>query len=431
MAADFCPVFMKTHLSIKGDSFLINDELVYSEIEGANPASLGLLWNQRMIQGVFDDKTDRRRFNQFKMKVFDPKQNTENLIAALPRWHSYGLRAITVSFQGGWPVGAVDVNDIDNNPFSDDGLYLDGEYARRMDSIIRAADDIGMVVIVSLLYWAQTKKFTDGRAVANAVRTGARFIKDGSYTNVILEVANEYNIRPFNNHPLIYSSQGMAQLIKIAREESGGAPVGCSGGGGMADKEVVEESDVAIVHGNGLTRGEYYDFLRKVKAWAGDKPVLCNEDSPCCTRVDIGLETHTSWGYYNNYTKQIPPADYGVCEGEDLFFARRVARAVGIPVSGLRESEQYYLQGLEEETVFNGKRAVRLACEYPEKVDYVDFYIDGEKIYRSYDEPFFVERESTWLATPHAIAKKDREWEAVITLTDGRVIKKNAVEQVK
>ena len=419
---------MKTHISVSGDKFLINGKPAYGEIENANPASLGLLWNQRVVQGVFDDKRDRSRFNQFEMGVFDPEKNTRNLINALPAWHAYGLRAITVCFQGGWPVGAVNVEDIDNNPFGCDGLALDEHYARRMDSVIRAADELSMVVIVSFLYWAQARALADGRAVANAVRTGARFVRDGGYANVIIDVANEYNISPFSGHPLVYAPEGMAQLIKIAREASGGAPVGCSGGGGMADREVVEESDVAIVHGNGLSRGEYYDFIRKVKGWAGGKPILCNEDSPCCTRVDVALETRTSWGYYNNYTKQIPPADYWVTQGEDLFFARRIARAVGIPVAALPESEQFYLQGLEEFTAFNGMRAVRLACEYPEKVDYVDFYLDGKKLYRSYDEPFFCERQSTWLAAPHAVPRVEREWRAVITLSDGSAVEKTATE---
>jgi len=420
---------MKTRVSIDGDNFLINGKLVYSEVPDANPASLGLLWNQRLVQGIFDEKIDKTRFNQFKMQVFDPQKNTENLIAALPQWYAYGLRAITVCFQGGWPVGAVMVDEIDNNPFSEDGRTLDKDYAKRMDSVIRAADELGMVVIVCFLYWAQTRWFKDGRAVVEAVRTGSRFIRDGGYTNVIIEVANEYNIGPFNRHPIVQTAQGMAQLIKIAREESGGLLTGCSGGGGMADREVIEESDIAIVHGNGLTRGQYYDFLKKVRGWAGGKPILCNEDSPCCTRMDVALETHSSWGYYNNYSKQIPPADYGVMDGEDLYFARRVARAAGIKVDELSESDQYYLQGLEEYTAFSGMRVVRLACEYPEKVKYVDFYIDGEKIYRSYDEPFFVKRESTWLATPHKLPSADRGWKAVVKLTNGGEIIKTATER--
>ena len=420
---------MKTIISIQGDGILINGKPSYSEIPGANPASLGLLWNQRLIQGVFDDKRDRRRSSNSIMKEYDPGQNTGNLISSLADWYSYGLRAITVGFQGGWPVGAFNVEDIDNNPFSIDGRRLDNKYAERMDRIIRAADELGMIVVVSLLYWAQSRAFGDGRAAAEAVRTGAAFIKTGGYTNVILEVANEYNIQPFAYQPLVFTPQGMTQLIKIARKESGGGvPVGCSGGGGMADREVIDESDIAIVHGNGLSRGEYYDFIKKVKSWAGAKPVFCNEDSPCCTRVDVALETRTSWGYYNNYTKQIPPADFGITDGEDLFFARRIAKAVGIPVADIPFEEQFYLQGLEKHAAFNGKRAVRLACEYPELVNYVDYYVDGTKIYRSYDEPFYAARETTWLATPHCVPERERKWEASIILTDGSTILKSAIE---
>ena len=416
---------MKTNLSIKGKNFYINDKPVYDEIPGANPESLGLLWNQRVIQGVFDDKTDRTRFNLFRDKIFDPERNTDNLIAALPEWYAYGMRAITVGFQGGWPVKCVDVRDIENNPFGSDGLSLDDAYANRMDKIIRAADELGMIVIVSLLYWAQCNRIKDGRSVVNAVKTGAKFLRDGGYTNVILEVANEHDIDSFNKHSIVHSSEGMAMLIKTAREYSGGMPVGSSGGGGMANREVVEESDVAIIHGNGLTRGEYYDFINRVKDWAGDKPVLCNEDSPCCTRVDVGLETYTSWGYYNNFTKQIPPADYGITPGEDLYFARRIARAVGIPLEELPFEAQFYLQGLEDWTAFHGKRAVRLAAEFPEAVDYVDFYLNDEKIYRSYDEPFFLKRETTWLCEPWTINPGDKEeWKAVVKLCDGKTIEK-------
>ena len=416
---------MKTHLGIQGDRFTINGKLTYAEIPGVNEASLGLLWNQRLVQGVFDDAQDRSRFDQFKAGVFDPERNTQELIAALPEWYAHGMRAITVCFQGGWPVGHVPVETIENNPFGADGCSLDPAYACRMDKIIRAADELGMIVIVSLLYWAQANRLTDGRAVMNAVKTGGAFLRDGGYTNVILEVANEYSISPFKGHPIIHEAEGMAALIAIAREASGGVPVGCSGGGGEMHREVAEASDVVIVHGNGQTRGEYYDFLRKVKDWAKGKPVLCNEDSPCATRVDVALETGTSWGYYNNYTKQMPPADYGITQGEDTFFARRIARAVGIPVPELPESDQYVLQGLEAWTEFGGMRTIRLAADFPETVDYVDFYLDGEKIYRNYDEPFFLDREATWLGTPR-IVKPGSEWMARVRLCNGKVIEKTA-----
>jgi hypothetical protein len=417
---------VKTTVSKKGQQILINGRPVYSEIPGANPKALGLLWNQRLIQGVFDDFKDRSRFNQFKTGLFDPQANTDALVAALPAWHAYGLRGLTVSFQGGCPVQCVDVGDIDNNPFGSDGLTLDPAYAARMDSIIRAADEIGMIVIVSLLYAAQTRFFKSGQAVINAVKTGASFLRHGQYTNVILEVVNEYNIEPFAIHPIVHEPEGMAFLIGLAREYSGGMLVGSSGGGGLVDEEVIRASDIAIIHANGLSRGDYYDLVEKVKVWSPDSPILCNEDSPCCSRVDVALDTGTSWGYFNNYTKQIPPADYGVTPGEDLFFARRVARAVGIPVEELPFEDQFYLQGLEEFTSFGGKRVIRLAAEFPEKIVKVAFYQNDQLVYISYDEPFYCWRITTFLGRTWTIDPVIRQWRAVIYLADGTCLEKTA-----
>ena len=37
-----------------------------------------------------------------------------------------------------------------------------------------------------------------------------------------IEVANEHNIKPFNEHPILQTAEGMSVLIDIARKESGG-----------------------------------------------------------------------------------------------------------------------------------------------------------------------------------------------------------------
>ena len=411
---------MSTHLQISGRSLLINGQPVYAELPGSRPEIHGLLFNQRMIQGVFDDQRDRSRFSQSADGLFDPETHTDHLIEALPQWYAYGLRAISVGFQGGWPVGSVDVRDIDNNPFGSDGTRLDPAYAARMDRIIRAADRLGMVVIVSLLYWAQAARLRDNQAIRSAVETGSRFVRDGGYRNVILEIANEYNIDSFRCQPLVFEPEGMVELIHLAQTASGGCPVGASGGGGMADQKVAEASDIVLIHGNGLTAGQYYHFIRKVRQWVPDRPIVCNEDSPCCTRVDVAALTGTSWGYYNNYTKQIPPADFSVTAGEDLFFARRMAAAIGIPVEPLPESEQYVLQGLEPHAVFNGHRAIRLAAERPETIRRVRFELDGQLIDVSHDEPFFCLTETTWLATPWKTDGKPHHWRAIVELADGR-----------
>src|SRR5690554_1991549 len=122
----------KTKLDIRDEAFYINGSKIYSEIKGSHPEAQGLLMNARFIQGVFDDKADRARYNRFG-RMFDPDRNTNDLIAALPEWYSYGLRAFTVGFQGGGPCFTISNSTIENNPFGRYGTVLDPAYADRMD----------------------------------------------------------------------------------------------------------------------------------------------------------------------------------------------------------------------------------------------------------------------------------------------------------
>ncbi|MBO2944384.1 hypothetical protein JJQ72_10430 [Paenibacillus sp. F411] len=410
-----------TILSIQGKHFMINGKKTYSEIPKSRPEAHGLLMNARFIQGVFDDQGDRSRYHRFGKK-FDADSNTDALISALPQWYKYGLRAFTVGFQGGGPCFTIANSTIDNNPFGPDGSRLDPAYAKRMDRLIRAADELGMVVIVSYLYPGQVFRLQDTRAVLNAVRVASRFLKEGGYTNVIIEVCNEYNIA--QPHPLIYTSEGMVALMEIARNESGGLPVGCSGTGGFLDEEVCRESDVILIHGNGLTRQGYYNAIRRVQSWAPDKPIVCNEDSQAIGNMSVAYRSGTSWGYYNNLTKQEPPCDWGITRGEDQFFANRMAEGIGIEVPDIPEEDRFYLQGLEPEMEYEGQRWIRLASLDPETIDYVDFYCNEEWVYTTYVEPFTVHFDTSWKQSAWKVRPDDREWKAIIYLKNGKVLER-------
>lgn len=412
----------KTIVEVRGENFYINGKLTYSEIEGSNPSSHGLLMNARFIQGIFDDKADRSRFARFGHDVYDPMKNTENLIAALPEWYSYGLRAFTVGFQGGGPVFTVSNDTIYNNPFGEDGKSLDIAYAERMDKLIRAADEIGMVVIVSFLYGSQTERLKDDDAVIEAVKTASHFLRYGKYTNVIVEIANEHNVGNFKKHPIVYEPEGVVSLIDIARKETG-MLVACSGVGNYGNEDISKASDVVLIHGNGCTRQHLYNLIRKVKAWCPDKPIVCNEDSQCFGQLEVTYKTHTSWGYYNNLTKQEPPANWSVTKGEDRFFAYRMAQGIGIKLPEILYEEQFYFQGFEPLVEYENKRWLRVASLYPEKINYVEFYKNGELVYTAYDEPFLLFYETTWIQEPWII-EPDTEWKAMIHLHDANVIEK-------
>ncbi len=414
-----------TTLDIKGRQFLINGRPTYSEISGSKRIAHGLLMNARFIQGVFDDAADPARFARFGFDRWDAEDHTDRLIAALPEWHSYGLRAFTVGFQGGGPCFTIANPTIDNNPFGEDGRSIDPAYRARMDRLIRAADEIGMVVIVSFFYGEQARRISEGVGIRNAVVTASRFLKDGGYRNVIIEIANEHNIPPFKAHPILQEPEGMAVLIDLARRESGGLPVGSSGGGGYRHKEVADASDVVLIHGNGQTRQQYYNMVRDCRAWAPDKPIVCNEDSQAIGNMLVCEHTGTSWGYYNNLTKQEPPARWGMLPGEDTFFALRIAEMVGIEKEKPTIDDQYYLQGFEPEMTYAGKRWPRLASLYPETIDFVEFYRNDDLYYISYDEPFSTNFRSTWMQDGVAVQKGEK-WEARVHLRDGNVIVRSA-----
>jgi hypothetical protein len=419
---------MRTRLRIEEERFLINDRLVYQEIPTAPKQVHGLLMNARFIQGIFDDKADPARFARFGWDRWDPDRHTDELIEALPQWYGYGLRAFTVGMQGGMPVFTTANSSIDNNPFGPDGSTIDPAYLSRLDRLVRGADSLGMVVIVSILYQGQSPRLKSGRAVRDAVRRTSRWIGEQGFTNVVIEIANEHTVGEFRRRPLVSDPEGVTALMELAKEASGGLPVGASGGGVSQSREVAEGSDVVLIHGNTSRRQDYHRFVRQVRSWNLGKPIVCNEDSPCFTQLDVAFRTGTSWGYYNNLTKQEPPAAWGVSNAEDFFFARRMARGLGMALPALPDEERYVLDGLENRWELDGRRWVRLSAERPESIDRVEFSCNGVPVDTAYEEPFYVNYENTWTQDGVITSPGDR-WRAIVHLGDGTVIERTATTQ--
>ncbi len=415
----------KTAYQIQGKDFLINGIKTYADLPNSNPAVHGLLFNARFIQGIFEDKNPNNKgiYDRFGKK-FDSEKHTDELIDHLPAWYEKGIRAITVGIQGGGPIFTYDNwSVIDTGAFSKDGRQMDEGYKNRLTRVIKACDDIGMIVIVSILYQAQSRLFQDGVAMMEAVRTSCAFLKSLPYDNIIIEIANEHDVGDFTKHPIISSSEGMGTLVRLAKEwVDNRFAVGSSGGGGLWKKEIVDNSDVILVHGNGLHREEYYRFIKQVSRYAPDKPIVCNEDSQCFSRLEICEATHTSWGYYNNMTKQEPPADWSITKGEDEYFSRRLEQLI----YKKEDSEnEYYLQGFEKDMVINHKRYVKLASLYPEKINFVEFYEDGQLLDIQYEEPFMLFSKDTWEQNGYVIGEMAKEFTAVIHTHSGEIIRKS------
>lgn len=73
----------------------------------------------------------------------------------------------------------------------------------RMKRIIEAADELGMIVIVSFFYGAQTRFLKDDDAVKAAVKTASNWLRDEKFSNVIIEIANENNEANYVIHPIL------------------------------------------------------------------------------------------------------------------------------------------------------------------------------------------------------------------------------------
>ncbi len=412
---------MHTTLTIDKTRFLINGTPTYNEIPGCPDAYRGMLMNARFIQGIFDDRVNPRRFDRFGKK-FDPEKNTGDLIAALPEWYAHGLRGITVGLQGGGPCFTTDSMTIENNPFSPDGREIDLAYLTRLTKILEACDRLGMVVIVSYFYGPQSRFLKDDAAVIEAVKRMSNWLRDSGFRNVIIEIANEHDIEPYKVHPILYLDKGIAELIEIAKRESGGLPVGCSSTGAYFCDIIPKASDVILIHGNNMSRQVFYNQIKAVKKLSLSRPIVCNEDSQALSNMQTALENGVSWGYYNNMTKQEPPADWGITPGEDRFFALRMRDVLGIERVSLPLREQFYLQGLEKNAEADGKRWIRLASICPEKIHRVAFYRNGTLIDYAYDDPFTVNFAFNWIQGPVENVRPDESWRAVVTLVNGEEI---------
>ena len=410
----------RTKMTIKEERFLINGALTYSEIP--NCPYQGLLMNARFIQGIFDDRTGHERYQRFG-RTFDPEKNTDDLIASLPQWYEMGMRAFTVGLQGGGPCFTIPLDTIENNPYGEDGTSVDPAYLKRLLRILKAADEQGMIVIVSLFYGMQSRLLRDDDAVEEAVKTICRWLKAQDNEHIIIEIANEHDVAAYR-HPVLSQENGILRLMEIAKRESGGLAVACSGTGGYFSKRIAQASDVILIHGNNQSRNQLYNLIKKAKAIRPIRPIVVNEDSQALSQMKVTFQNGVSWGYYNNMTKQEPPTDWGITPGEDTFFALRMREYLTGEKSGLAQEDQFYLQGLEKDMEYDGKRFIRLASLYPEQIDYVEFFRDGVLVERAYDDPFCVNFIENWWQGSVEGVKSQERWTARVYLSSGGVIEK-------
>lgn len=330
----------KTSVTITGNQFLINGELTYKDRYWKGNKIEGLLFNSRMVQGIFDDLNPKTRdkFIYPDTKVWDANRNTNEFISHMGEWRNYGLLAFTLNLQGGSPMGYGN-SDCINSAFDERG-ELRSDYMNRLERILNKADELKMIVILGYFYFGQDQNLLDEQAVINATDNITNWILIKGYKNILIEINNECNIA--YDHKILQPER-VHELIKRVHninKDGYNLLVGTSyGGGTIPDSSVVKASDFVLLHGNGLSNSSKITALveatKKVIGYTS-KPIIFNEDdhfnfeSDSCNFA-TAVKAYASWGYFDYRMKdegfesgyQSVPVDWGInSERKKMFFKK-------------------------------------------------------------------------------------------------------------
>ena len=319
----------KTEVSISSEKFLINGKPTYAGRSFRGMKIEGLLMNSRVVQGIFDDRNPatRVKWKYPDTGKWDAERNTKEFLAAMPEWRAHGLLSFTINLQGGSPEGYSKAQ-----PWITGGIAPDGslkkDYLRRLEMILDKADSLGMVPILGIFYFGQDQNVKEEAAVKQAVRNTVEWVLAKGYRNILLEVANECNIKSYDHE--IIKPPRMPELIQLAKSITKGGRrllVGTSFGGGAVPTEAITAaSDFILIHGNGVKEPKRIREMavetRQLKAWR-PMPVLFNEDDhfdfdKSDNNFIAAVESYVSWGYFDpgasDYSDgyQCPPVNWGI-----------------------------------------------------------------------------------------------------------------------
>jgi hypothetical protein len=317
-----------TQVAIDGQRFLINGQPTYAGRTWNGQRIEGLLFNARLVQGIFDDLNPetRDRWKYPDTGAWDPERNTREFIAAMPIWRAHGLLAFTINLQGGNPRGYGRDQPWHNSAIMDDG-QLRPDYLRRLERVLDRADELGMVVILGVFYFGQDQRLQDESAVRQALDRAVNWVFDRGYRNVMLEVNNECNVR--YDHAILQPDRvhELIEQVKAARRDGRRLLVSTSYGGGTIPKEnVVQSADFLLLHGNGVGDPDRLaEMVRQTRRVRGYRPmpILVNEDDHFDfdqpkNNLRAAIGEYCSWGYFdpgeNNYREgyQSPPVNWGI-----------------------------------------------------------------------------------------------------------------------
>jgi hypothetical protein len=277
----------------------------------------GKLMNVRLANALFLDEW-------MKERPFDPELNTDSVIRALDFYKSHGVLMINVSLQGAQPGYDKAINGIDRenayrlgpgrgtsvSAFRPDGS-LKPDWLVRLDRLLHAANERGMFVNLMYFYHGQDEQFRSTGAIHAAAMNITRWLIAHDHRNIIIDVANEYDLPGPQWDFKGYIPQNIMPLIDDVRScfksASYALPIGVSSDGRMRYPHSLEgQVDVLLIHGDGRDPDEKARRVAELKDV--ERPVLMTEDDNgrATTRehlagdlasCDIFFRRAAGWGY--------------------------------------------------------------------------------------------------------------------------------------
>jgi hypothetical protein len=343
----------RTVVSIEGPAFHVNGKPTYAGRSYKGMKVEGLLFNSRMVQGIFDDRNPATRKNwDYPDGPWDPGRNTREFVAAMPAWREAGLVSFTINLQGGSPRGysRLDEQVWHNSAIEPDGS-LRPDYLARLERILDRADELGMAPILGIFYFGQGRRLADERACLRAVDETVGWLVGKGYTHVMVEIANECNHDGY--HEIIQPARAH-ELIERVKQRSAGKVRSPAGrllvstsltGGAIPPDNVIAAGDFVLLHGNGVGAPDgvrkMVDRVRRSKSYK-DQPVLFNEDDHFDfdkpdNNMLAAVSGYAGWGYFDYRMKgeafeqgyQSVPVDWGITSDRKKGFFRLLKDLTG------------------------------------------------------------------------------------------------------
>lgn len=284
----------------------------------------------RVTQGVFDDEWLSER-------SYDPEQNTDRLIQQLDLYKQHGIGGIVVGLQGGDPGYARDVNGVGRGVSADLGeksgalvsAYnpngsLKTGWMKRLDRLISAANQRGLVVCLVLFQQDQDESLASREAIVAAAGNVARHLIETNARNVMLDVADAWDEPEGHWDHRRFIPRYVEYLIRAVRDEFQHAdftlPIGASSGSGMLyPMSLARLCDMVLLQGDGRTAADKLARTRQFKQYGRAVLMVSDSNGNLSTSEELERERRiaeaymlgaSGWSYVPARTANRFPFDY-------------------------------------------------------------------------------------------------------------------------